>query len=85
MYINLISFVYSLIKFICYVDTYKLEIVPKVVAHDHSDCGKICFTEIGLVYGHFGNWRVKNNASLDIFIEISTCYFPISFKKNINE
>lgn len=84
MYINLISFVYSLIKFICYVDTYKLEIVPKVVAHD-SDCGKIFFTEIGLVYGHFGNWRVKNNASLDIFIEISTCYFPISFKKNINE
>lgn len=78
MYINLISFVYSLIKFICYEDTYKLEIVPKVGVHD-SDCGKRFFTDIGQVYGHFGNWRVKNNASLDSFIEISTCYFPISF------
>lgn len=84
MYINLILFVYSLIKFICYVDIYKFEIVLKVVVYD-SDCGKIFFIEIGLVYGYFGNWWVKNNVSLDIFIEILICYFLIFLKKNINE
>lgn len=43
--------VYSLSEYFCYVDTYKLKIVPKVVAHD-SDCGKGSLTDIGLVYGH---------------------------------